>query len=125
MPQNEQSCRQPKSDIIFALLGPCPPRWVRSRLSAGSRLVCDNRRGTCCSWLRTFWCKPVSAFGLCDITTFISGSPELTIPSLTLAPDGGCAGRRHHSSQRDDHLRVELQCPKSFTRSDYSGRMSW
>src|SRR5208337_606068 len=30
-----------------------------------------------CTWPRTFWFKPLSAFGLLDLTTFISSSPEL------------------------------------------------
>ena len=39
-----------------------------------------------CTWPRTFWFKPLSAFGLLDLTTFISSSPELAMPS-TLAPN--------------------------------------
>ena len=39
-----------------------------------------------CTWPRTFWFKPLSAFGLLDLTTFISSSLELAMPS-TLAPD--------------------------------------
>src|SRR5208283_3548214 len=45
-------------------------------------------------WPRTFWFKPVSAFGLLDLTTFISSSLELAMPS-TLAPDRlGASSRR-------------------------------
>src|SRR5258707_3753795 len=41
-----------------------------------------------------FWFKPVSAFGLLVLTTFISSSPELALPS-TLAPDRlGVSSRR-------------------------------
>ncbi len=47
-----------------------------------------------CTWPRTFWFKPVSAFGLLDLTTFISSSLELAMPS-TLAPDHlGASSRR-------------------------------
>src|SRR5271165_5240051 len=47
-----------------------------------------------CTWPRTFWFKPLSAFGLLDLTTFISSSPELAMPS-TLAPDRlGASSRR-------------------------------
>jgi hypothetical protein len=42
--------------------------------------------GTPCTWPLTFWFKPVSAFGLLEITAFISSSPELAMPS-TLASD--------------------------------------
>ena len=31
------------------------------------------------TWLLTFWCKPVSIFGLSSITTFISSSLSLTM----------------------------------------------
>ena len=41
-----------------------------------------------------FWFKPVSVFGLLEITAFISSSPELAMPS-TLAPDRpGASSRR-------------------------------
>ncbi len=40
-----------------------------------------------------FWFKPVSAFGLLDLTTFISSSPGLAMPS-TLAPDRVGVGSR-------------------------------
>jgi hypothetical protein len=47
-----------------------------------------------CTWPRTFWFKPVSAFGLSVLTAFISSSPELALPS-TLAPDRlGVSSRR-------------------------------
>ena len=47
-----------------------------------------------CTWPRTVWFKPISAFGLLDLTTFISSSPELALPS-TLAPDRlGVSSRR-------------------------------
>ena len=49
---------------------------------------------TPCAWPRTFWFKPLSAFGLLDLTTFISSSLELAMPS-TLAPDRlGVSSRR-------------------------------
>ena len=44
----------------------------------------------------TFWFKPVSAFGLLVLTTFIGSSLELALPS-TLAPDRRDAGSRRDS----------------------------
>src|SRR5271157_4903670 len=50
--------------------------------------------GSPCTWPLTFWFKPVSAFGLLEITAFISSSPESAIPS-TLSPDRlGASSRR-------------------------------
>ena len=51
-----------------------------------------------CTWPRTFWFKPLSAFGLLDLTTFISSSPELAMPS-TLAPDRLSASSRRALSR--------------------------
>ena len=51
-----------------------------------------------CTWPRTFWFKPVSAFGLLDLTTFISSSPGLAMPS-TLAPDRLGVGSRRIPSR--------------------------
>ena len=51
-----------------------------------------------CTWPHTVWCKPVSVFGLLDLTTFISSSPELALPS-TLAPDRRDAGSRRLPSR--------------------------
>src|SRR5208337_5405697 len=51
-----------------------------------------------CTWPRTFWFKPVSAFGLLDLTTFISSSPELAMSS-TLAPDRLGVGSRQIPSR--------------------------
>src|SRR5271167_2966141 len=50
--------------------------------------------GSPCTWPLTFWFKPVSAFGLLEITAFISSSPGLAMPP-TLAPDRlGASSRR-------------------------------
>jgi hypothetical protein len=51
-----------------------------------------------CTWPRTFWFKPLSAFGLLDLTTFISSSPGLAMPS-TLAPDRIGVGSRRIPSR--------------------------
>ena len=51
-----------------------------------------------CTWPRTFWFKPLSAFGLLDLTTFISSSPQLAMPS-TLAPDRLSASSRRALSR--------------------------
>src|SRR3954468_18124328 len=53
-----------------------------------------------CTWPRTVWSKPLSAFGLLVLTTFISSSPELAMPS-TLAPDRLDAGSRRSPSRED------------------------
>jgi hypothetical protein len=51
-----------------------------------------------CTWPHTVWCEPASAFGSLDLTTFISSSPELALPS-TLAPDRLDAGSRRLPSR--------------------------
>jgi hypothetical protein len=51
-----------------------------------------------CTWPHTVWCEPASAFGSSDLTTFISSSPELALPS-TLAPDRLDAGSRRLPSR--------------------------
>src|SRR5512135_2072161 len=51
-----------------------------------------------CTWPRTFWFKPLSAFGLLDLTTFISSSPKLAMPS-TLAPNRLSASSRRALSR--------------------------
>ena len=56
--------------------------------------------GAPCTWPRTVWFKPISAFGLLDLTTFISSSPELALPS-TLAPDRLGASSRRFPSRED------------------------
>ena len=68
-----------------------------------------------CTWPRTFWFKPISAFGLLVLTTFISSSPELAMPS-TLAPDRLDAGSRRVPSREtrppgsgEDTLSQELR----------------
>jgi hypothetical protein len=66
-------------------LGPASPP-VAATATAG------DGRGPC-TWPRTVWSKPLSAFGSLDLTTFIGSSPELAMPS-TLAPDRLGAGSR-------------------------------
>src|SRR5439155_16429130 len=76
----------------------------------------DGRgRGIPCTWPRTFWFKPVSAFGLLVLTTLISSSPELAMPS-TLAPDRLSASSRRVPSREarppgsgEDTLSQELR----------------
>ena len=68
--------------------------WFRLCLSAGGHDDDGRGREIPCTWPRTFWFKPVSAFGLLVLTTFISSSPGLAMPS-TLAPDRlGASSRR-------------------------------
>jgi hypothetical protein len=54
--------------------------WVRFPLSAGSLGVHEQRKGQSLFRLHTFWCKPVSIFGLCVMTTFNGSLHVLTIP---------------------------------------------
>ena len=68
--------------------------WFRLCLSAGGPTATAGEGRTPCTWPRTFWFKPLSAFGLLDLTTFISSSLELAMPS-TLAPNRlGVSSRR-------------------------------
>src|SRR5258708_4884600 len=57
------------------------PRWVRLRLFAEDRLSTREDTGSLSTDPFTFWFKPVSTFGLSELTTFISDSPLLAIPS--------------------------------------------
>ena len=68
--------------------------WFRLCLSAGGRNGDGRGWENPLAWPRTFWFKPLSAFGLLDLTTFISSSLESAMPS-TLAPDRlGVSSRR-------------------------------
>ena len=68
--------------------------WFRLCLFAGGSTAAAGEGGHPCTRPLTFWFKPLSAFGLLDLTTFISSSPELAMPS-TLAPDRfGASSRR-------------------------------
>src|SRR5512147_1962731 len=74
--------------------------WFRLCLSAGGSDSDDRGRETplhLATYL-FFWFKPLSAFGLLDLTTFISSSPELAMPS-TLAPDRLSASSRRALSR--------------------------
>ena len=72
--------------------------WFRLCLSAGGSDDDDRGWEILCTWPRTFWFKPVSAFGLLDLTTFISSLPGLAMPS-TLAPDRLGVGSRRTPSR--------------------------
>ena len=67
--------------------------WLRLCLFAGGSAATAGEGRYPCTWPPTFWFKPLSAFGLLDLTIFISSSPELALPP-TLAPD------RHSASSR-------------------------
>ena len=56
------------------------PEWGSSPLSAGSRVDRDKRCRPPCTGRRTFWCKPVSTFGLSYLTAFIRDSRVMTLP---------------------------------------------
>ena len=71
---------------------------VGSACSPVARTATAGEGRVPCTWPRTFWFKPVSVFGLLVLTTFISSSPELAMPS-TLAPDRLDAGSRRLPSR--------------------------
>ena len=99
--------------------------WFRLCLFAGGSTATAGEGEYPCTWPRTFWFKPLSAFGLLVLTTFIGSSPELAMPS-TLAPDRlGAGSRRVPSREARPPGRVRLRCPKSFAPPDCSGRTSW
>ena len=66
------------------------------------RLIRGGETLTPRTWPRTFWFKPISSFGLSNITAFISTSPELTMPRAP-SPRPPCAAgsRRVRSRIRD------------------------
>ena len=65
------------------------------------------------------------AFGLLDLTTFISSSPELAMPS-TLAPNrlSACSCRALSREARPPWV-GEVTLPKSFAPPGHPGRTSW
>src|SRR5271157_4268769 len=65
--------------------------WFRLWLSADGSTATAGEREPPAPGHLPFWFKPVSAFGLLEITAFISSSPELAMPSA-LAPDRLGAG---------------------------------
>src|SRR5271169_1938288 len=68
--------------------------WFRLCLSADGSTATAGEWGAPAPGHLPFWFKPVSAFGLLELTAFISSSPELAMPS-TLAPDRfGASSRR-------------------------------
>jgi hypothetical protein len=88
--------------------------WFRLCLSAGGSDDDDEGWETPLYLATTFWFKPVSAFGLLDLTTFISSSLGLAMPS-TLAPDRLGVGSRRTPSREirppegEDTLSQELR----------------
>src|SRR5271166_2977625 len=65
--------------------------WFRLCLFAGGSTAAAGEGKHPGTRPLTFWFKPLSAFGLLVLTTFISSSPGLAMPS-TLAPDRRGAG---------------------------------
>jgi hypothetical protein len=89
--------------------------WFRLCLFAGGSAATAGEGGHPCTWPLTFWFKPVSAFGLLVLTTLISSSPELAMPS-TLVPDRISARSRRAPSREvrppssgEDTLSQELR----------------
>jgi hypothetical protein len=60
--------------------------WLRPCWFAGGSTATAREGRRPCTWPRTVWFKPVSAFGLLVLTTLIRSSPGFALPS-TLAPD--------------------------------------
>ena len=58
----------------------------------------DRRNGKLLFPPHAFWLKPISAFGLLVLTTFINGSPAFSIPSTLVSPH--VDARRHTISSR-------------------------
>ena len=80
---------------------PVPPiftRWVSVCLSAGGIIDRVRQNQTASSIPLTFWFRPSSIFGLLSITTFISSSHMLRIPSF-LAPIRPDAARVEFASR--------------------------
>ena len=78
------------------------------------------KESTC---LLTFWYKPVSSFGLFDMTMFIDSSPGLTISFLPL-PLSAC----YWQTQRSLTGSPTVSCgyvSSSFTQENYSSCMCW
>src|SRR5262249_5294873 len=85
-PQPRRLILRPPSPEGRATGLPCSvsiPERVRSRLWAGGATSVAGERFRPCAWPLTFWFKPVSIFGLSNITAFNNASAGLTIP---LAP---------------------------------------
>ena len=96
--------------------------WLRLCLFADGSAATAGEGRYPCTWPRTSWFKPLSAFGLLDLTTFISSSPELALPS-TLAPTAIALAVVEFSREKPGHLDwVRFRCPKGFAPPDYSGR---
>jgi hypothetical protein len=78
--------------------------WIPDGAGSASSSVAPTATagdGRCpCTWPHTVWFEPVSVFGSLDLTTFISSSPELALPS-TLAPDRLDARSRRCPSRED------------------------
>ena len=72
--------------------------WFRLCLFAGGSTAAAGEGEYPCTGPLTFWSKPLSAFGLLVLTTFISSSPGLAMPS-TLAPDRLSASSRRALSR--------------------------
>ena len=87
-----------KEDDGLTTFHGCITDGVGSASSPVARMTTTGDGRSLCTWPRTFWFKPLSAFGLLDLTTFISSSPELAMPS-TLAPDRHDAGSRRVPSR--------------------------
>src|SRR5271157_5538885 len=68
--------------------------WFRLCLSADGSTATAGEWGAPAPGHLPFWFKPVSAFGLLEITAFISSSPELAMPSSLASDRRGASSRR-------------------------------
>jgi hypothetical protein len=62
------------------------PGWLRFRLFTGGRFVYDGDGESPRAGPHTFWSKPISIFGLFNVTALIGGLLLLTIPPNPSAP---------------------------------------
>ena len=100
--------------------------WFRLCLSAGGSDSDGRGRETPLHLGHvTFWFKPLSAFGLLDLTTFISSSPGLAMPS-TLAPNRlRASSRRALSREARPPWVGEVTLSQELAPPGHPGRTSW
>src|SRR5947208_15633258 len=101
------------------------PEWGSSALSAGSACGHEKRRTTSSTGLLTFWSKPLSAFGLPSITTFIRRSHMLTLPLHPSSVPHWRSQARRLLTVSTLVCRRRLRCPRRFTPLHYPSRMAW
>ena len=100
--------------------------WMREALPVRRwRHICGRRCRNISTWPLPFWAKPVSPFGLLDLTTFIGSSRALAMSSHPRSRPPWGSQSCTHSHEAHTTWLVRLHCPKSFIPSGCPGRMSW